>query len=75
MQSSLEPSLLAHMKEWDQNLIDTGWPRTLENRENGQKKFPAGKNQGIKKNDENQGKISEFEKKNILTLLNISNIC
>ena len=25
----------------------TGWPRTLENRENGQKKFPAGKNQGV----------------------------
>ena len=23
-----------------------GWPRTLENRENGEKKFPAGKNQG-----------------------------
>ena len=25
----------------------SGWPRTLENRENGGKKFPAGKNQGI----------------------------
>ena len=28
----------------------SGWPRTLENRENrenGEKKFPAGKNQGI----------------------------
>ena len=27
--------------------VMAGWPRTLENRENGQKKFPAGKNQGI----------------------------
>ena len=25
----------------------SGWPRTLENRKNGEKKFPAGKNQGI----------------------------
>ena len=41
-----------------------GWPQTLENRENmenGKKKFPAGKIQGIWKIDENQGKIREFE--------------
>ena len=40
----------------------TGWPRTLENRENGGKKFPAGKNQGIWNFAENQGKIREFQK-------------
>ena len=31
-------------------IVKTGWPHTLENRENrenGEKKFPAGKNQGI----------------------------
>ena len=42
-----------------------GWPRTLanrENRENGEKKFPAGKNQGILNFAENQGKIREFQK-------------
>ena len=33
----------------------TGWPRTLENRENGEKKIPAGKNQGIWNFAENQG--------------------
>jgi len=27
----------------------SGWPRSLEIRENGQNKFPAGKNQGISK--------------------------
>ena len=47
----------------------TGWPQTLENRENGQKKIPCGKNQGICKREENQGTIREFEK-NKLTLLN-----
>ena len=40
----------------------TGWPRTLENRENGEKKIPAGKNQGIWNFAENQGKIGEFQK-------------
>ena len=42
-----------------------GWPQTLknrENRENGEKKFPAGKNQGIGNFAENQGKIREFQK-------------
>jgi len=32
--------------------LPAGWPRSLEireNRENGQNKFPAGKNQGISK--------------------------
>ena len=29
------------------NSLLTGWPHTLENRENGGKKFPDGKNQGI----------------------------
>ena len=43
-------------------VLMTGWPRTLENRENGEKKFPAGKNQGIWNFAENQGKIREFKK-------------
>jgi len=34
-----------------------------ENRENGQNKFPAGKNQGISKFKKNQGTIREFYKK------------
>ena len=41
----------------------TGWPRALDNRgnrEKGKKKIPAGKNQGILKKAENQGKIREF---------------
>jgi len=42
----------------------SGWPRSLEireNRENGQNKFPAGKNQGISKfKKKNQGIIREF---------------
>ena len=41
----------------------SGWPRSLEireNRENGQNKFPAGKNQGISKFKKNQGIIREF---------------
>jgi len=44
----------------------SGWPRSLEireNRENGQNKFPAGKNQGISKFKKNQGIIREFYKK------------
>jgi len=44
----------------------SGWPRSLEireNRENGQNKFPAGKNQGISKFKRNQGIIREFCKK------------
>ena len=43
-----------------------GWPHSLEireNRENGQNKFPAGKNQGISKFKKNQGIIREFYKK------------
>ena len=36
-------------------IIQSGWPRTLENRENCEKKFPAGKNQGILNFAENQG--------------------
>jgi len=43
-----------------------GWPRSLEireNRENGQNKFPAGKNQGIPIFFKNQGIIREFYKK------------
>ena len=49
-----------HQESW------TGWPRSLEireNRENGQNKFPAGKNQGISKLKKNQGIIREFYKK------------
>jgi len=45
--------------------VGTGWPRSLEireNRENGQNKFPAGKNQGISKLKKNQGIIREFYK-------------
>jgi len=40
-----------------------GWPRSLEireNRENGENKLPAGKNQGISKFIKNQGIIREF---------------
>jgi len=47
-------------------LTHSGWPRSLEireNRENGQNKFPAGKNQGISKILKNQGIIREFYKK------------
>ena len=31
----------------DMTLTMSEWPHTLENRENGEKKIPAGKNQGI----------------------------
>jgi len=47
----------------------TGWPRSLEireNRENGQNKFPAGKNQGIskfkKKSGNYQGILQNMKK-------------
>ena len=59
-----------HMKA---NMYNTGWPRSLEireNRENGQNKVPAGKNQGILKFKKNQGIIREFynsEEKNVST--------
>ena len=51
----------------------TGWPRSLEireNRENGQNKFPAGKNQGIsnfKKNRELSGNFTIVKKRNVST--------
>ena len=47
---------------WFGTVFLAGWPRTLENRENGEKKFPAGKNQGVWNFAENQGKIREFQK-------------
>ena len=45
----------------------TGWPRTLENRENDEKKFPVWKKSGnlikIRKSGKNQGNLPVLLKK------------
>ena len=44
---STPPAPQGHLTRNLAGSFRAGWPHTLENRENGEKNFPAGKNQGI----------------------------